>query len=404
SYAGIPVTHRRFASAVALVTGHEEPGKTQSALDWDALARFPGTLVIYMGVTTVDHWASALIDAGKPSETPIAIIRRVSHSDQQLVRCTLGDVIQRLTPASKIRPPVIVIIGPVARLAKDIDWSLQGAAVGRPLFAQSILSTRPMTIHRREDGSPVASDDSEFETRLRELGGDVLRCPAIEIEAVESPNDLDDAIRDAIRDATTDQPAFDWIVFSSRHGVRYWMERMQALNLDVRRLAGVRISAVGNRTRGALMTYGVIPDLIPAPESQSAAGLVQQFKRHDAVAKGRFLLVRASRGEDHLQSGLLDAGAVVGDVRSVVAYQHRDAPKPPEHIQEQVRRGTVNWITLTSRKTAVWVAHHFAESVRASPGKTQFVCISQAVADVALAEGLTNVRIAATPSTEAMID
>ncbi len=98
SYAGIPVTHRGLASAVALVTGHEEPGKSESALDWDALARFPGTLVIYMGVTTAETWTRMLIEGGKSPQTPVAIIRRCSLPDQRTIRCQLGEVPNYLHP------------------------------------------------------------------------------------------------------------------------------------------------------------------------------------------------------------------------------------------------------------------------------------------------------------------
>ncbi len=121
SYAGIPVTHRGLASAVALVTGHEEPSKSESALDWDALAKFPGTLVIYMGVTTAETWTRLLIEGGKSPQTPVAIIRRCSLPDQLTIHCRLSEVPKQLSPANKIRPPVIVIVGEVARLGETIQ-------------------------------------------------------------------------------------------------------------------------------------------------------------------------------------------------------------------------------------------------------------------------------------------
>ena len=164
SFAGIPVTHRGLASAVALVTGHEEPGKKESALDWQALARFPGTLVIYMGVTTAEAWTQALLDAGKAPETPTARIRRCSLPDQQSIRCRLDEVADRLTPAIKFRPPVIVIIGPVTELAESMDWISK-----RPLFGQTILVTRP------------ADQASALAGPLRDLGATVLLLSLIHI-------------------------------------------------------------------------------------------------------------------------------------------------------------------------------------------------------------------------------
>jgi uroporphyrinogen III methyltransferase/synthase len=138
SYAGIPITHRGIASAVALVTGHEEPGKPESALDWPALAAFPGTLVIYMGVTTAESWVSALLAAGKPPETPCALLRRCSLNDQQQIHCRLDEVVGHLTPASQFRPPVITIVGEVTRLAATMDWFGH-----RPLHGKTVMVTRP---------------------------------------------------------------------------------------------------------------------------------------------------------------------------------------------------------------------------------------------------------------------
>ena len=135
SCAGIPVTDRGVASAVALVTGHEEPNKPGSSLDWDALARFPGTLVIYMGVTTANIWTRQLLDAGKSPDTPAAIIRRCSLPDQQTIICTLGDVAQHLTPASKFRPPVIVMLGPVTKLAESNTWSNVARCLVKPSWS-----------------------------------------------------------------------------------------------------------------------------------------------------------------------------------------------------------------------------------------------------------------------------
>lgn len=131
SYAGIPITHRGIASAVALVTGHEEPGKPESAIDWSALAVFPGTLVIYMGVTTAEAWTTALIEAGKDPATPCAIVRRCSMNDQQQIHCRLDDVAGHLTPASRFRPPVITIVGEVTRLAETMDWFSKRPLHGR---------------------------------------------------------------------------------------------------------------------------------------------------------------------------------------------------------------------------------------------------------------------------------
>lgn len=320
SYAGIPITHRRYASAVALVTGHEEPGKAESALDWEALARFPGTLVVYMGVTTASVWTSALIAAGKPSTTPVAILRRCSLADQQTIHCQLDQVADRLTPASKLRPPVIVIIGEVTQLAESMAWF-----ESRPLFGQAVLVTR--------------SDQqaSELAEPLQELGATVWEAPAIEIGEPEDWSSVDSLIESLA--------SYDYLVFSSRNGVRYFLDRLLALEYDLRKLAPVKIAVVGKRTAEAVTQYHLHADV--APSDYSAASLAELLL---PIAGGkRFALLRASRGPDTLAEALHHAGALV---EQIVTYSHRDVTQANAEITEKMNRGEINWVTVTSNAIA----------------------------------------------------
>ncbi|MCG8648186.1 MAG: uroporphyrinogen-III C-methyltransferase [Pirellulales bacterium] len=332
SYAGIPVTHRKWASAVALVTGHEEPGKPESSLDWQALARFPGTLVVYMGVTTAQTWTRALIDAGKPADTPAALIRRCSHSDQQTFHCRLDEVAGRLTPASKLRPPVIVILGPVTQLSPTMNWIEQ-----RPLYGQTILVTRP------------AGQADALAGPLRDLGARVLLQPAIEIGPPADPGPLDAAIESLDR--------YDFIVFSSRNGVESFLDRMLQSGHDLRRLAGIRIAAVGSQTARALQQYHLRPDMVP--EDFRAASLARQLSSH---ASGKqFLSIRASRGGDDLLTGLTAAG---GRVTEVVAYAHQDVSQCDAQVLDPLRAGKIDWITVTSSASANSLARLLGDSIR----------------------------------------
>lgn len=320
SYAGIPITHRRLASAVALVTGHEEPGKPASALDWDALARFPGTLVVYMGVTKAQDWTSALLSGGKAPETPAAIIRRCSYPDQQVVHCRLDEVADQLTPASKIRPPVIVILGDVTLLAETMDWFGR-----RPLFGQRVLVTRPA-----EQAEALAQP-------LRELGAAVLVQPAIEIGPPDDWDEVDRAIASVER--------FDWLIFCSRNGVEYFLGRLFETGHDARALAGCKLAVVGTKTDQSLRPFGLRADLVP--EDFRAESLADQLAG-DAAGQ-RIAIVRASRGRDVLAERLAEAGA---ETTQVAAYSHRDVTTADPGIVQRARAGEIDWVTVTSSATA----------------------------------------------------
>ncbi len=331
SCAGIPVTHRGLASAVALVTGHEEPGKSESALDWDALARFPGTLVIYMGVTTAGHWTRALLDAGKSPDTPAAIIRRCSLPDQQTIECRLDQVAAELTPASRFRPPVIVILGPVAKLAETTHWFRS-----RPLFGQTILVTRPT-----DQADALAAP-------LRELGANVLLQPAIAIGPPPDWTKVDQAIESL--------ETFDTIVFCSHNGVRNFLHRLFELGFDVRKLSGVQIAVVGSKTARTLGEFHLQADVVP-PDFM-AESLAKALAPN---AKGkRVVVVRASRGRNELADVLAQSGAAV---TQIVAYRHCDVADPDASILELAKQGKIDWLTITSSATAKSVAKMLGDAI-----------------------------------------
>lgn len=332
SYAGIPVTHRPYASAVALVTGHEQPGKPESALDWQALAHFPGTLVIYMGVTTVRTWSAALLSGGKPADTPTAIVRRCSLPDQTVVLCRLDEVAEALTPASKMRPPVIVIVGDVTRLHNTLSWFQH-----RPLFGRSVLITRP-----EHQAASLAEP-------LRELGAQVWQQPAIRIEPPENWADVDEAIRRL--------SSFDWIVFSSANGVTYFLDRLLATQHDIRALSHCRIAAIGSATDEQLRAYRLCADYVP--ESFRAEELAQGLVCGSDAR--RFLLIRASRGREVLAETLRAAGR---DVTQTVVYQSCDITEPDPEIQAKLAAGEIDWITVTSSAIARSLVAMFGDDLR----------------------------------------
>ena len=241
---------------MALVTGQERSGKSEPALDYEALARFPGTLLLYMGVTTAAQWSDALIRHGKPPQTPVAVIRRATQCDQEVHRTTLSDLAQ-LVARQHLRPPAIVVVGDVVDLAPPTSWF-----AARPLFGRRILVTRP-----REQADGLVGP-------LTDLGAEVIVQPAIVIEDPPDWNPVDTAL------SRLDQ--YDWLVLSSANGVRVLLDRLYHRGGDLRRLGAVKIAAIGPGTAEALQHYHLRPDILP---EQFRAESLADALRHEAPGR-----------------------------------------------------------------------------------------------------------------------
>jgi len=345
SCAGIPVTHRDLASAVALVTGQEYVDKPISGVDYEALARFPGTLVIYMGVTTAENWTSGLIRAGKSPQTPTAIIRRCSFSDQTVIRCTLAEVVDRLQSPSHVRPPVIVIVGEVASLPSTFSWFED-----RPLFGQRVLVTRAI------------GQVAKFRKMLVGNGADVIVQPAIQISVPPDWSEVDKGIEQL--------ETFDWAVFSSSNGVRFFLDRLLETGHDLRKMGNIRLAAIGPGTTAALSDYHLRADAQPAKyRAESLAD-----KLIDQARGRRFLLLRASRGREVLATQLKQAGA---RVTQVVVYESTDTVQPDPRVTDLLRQGQIDWVTVTSSAIARSLGGLFGEELR----KAKIASISPLTSD-----------------------
>lgn len=331
AYAAIPITHSQLSSAVALVAGRERHCKPGPALDYGALAEFPGTLVFYMGVTSARNWSQALLERGKPPDTPVAIVRRCSWNDQETIHSTLAEV-AKVIVERRLRPPAVVIVGPVAGVSTDASWF-----TARPLFGRRILVTRP---HHQ---------NASLAERLAELGAVVLTQPAIEIRAPNDWQPLDRAIRDL--------SVYDWAVFSSSNGVRFFLERLLGQHGDLRRLGGVRLAAIGPGTAEELAAFRLQADLIP---TEYRAEALAECLAGQAAGK-RFLLIRASRGREVLAESLSAAGA---NVEQVVAYQSTDVEQPDPQVAAALADGQIDWITVTSSAIAKALVGLFGEGLR----------------------------------------
>jgi uroporphyrinogen III methyltransferase/synthase len=330
SHAGIPLTHRDDASCVAFVTGQEAAAK-RSALDYAALARFPGTLVFYMGVTTATEWSGALLKEGKRPDTPVAVVRRCSLPDQETRFTTLGEL-GEFVLRRKLRPPAVIIVGDVARARETANWFTT-----RPLFGRTVLVTRP------------EHQSSDLTQRLRSLGANVLCQPAIEIGPPRDSSDIDDVIQ-RLSD-------FDWLVFSSANGVCFFFDRLEKLGHDARHLGRSKLAAIGPATVAALADRHLRTDV--QPETYRAEALAEALTPH---VRGKHVLVaRASRGREVLAQMLADAGALV---KQTVVYESRDAAAPNDDIAELLDAGKIDWITVTSSAIARSLVRLFGDRLR----------------------------------------
>ena len=331
-YAEIPITEAEHSSAVALVTGQERRHKDAASLDYGALADFPGTLIFYMGVTSARQWSDALLGRGKPAHTPATIVRRCSWSDQTTTGCTLGTVADEIA-ARRLRPPAVIVVGDVGRLAPHVSWFC-----ARPLVGTRVLVTRP-----RDQAHDLCQ-------RLLDLGADVLIQPAITISDPADWQPVDDALNHLDR--------YDWIVFSSANGVRPFLDRLGQM-ADLRRLGRVHMAAIGPGTAEELARYRLRADRIP---DQYRAESLAESLAHDASGR-RFLLVRASRGREVLAQQLTAAGA---HVEQVVVYTNADVTEADPQIAAALAARQIDWITVTSSTIARSLVRLFGQRLRSA--------------------------------------
>ena len=331
AYAEIPLTHHEDASAVALVTGHERDDKEETHLDYEALAAFPGTLVFYMGVKFAGRWSGALMENGKPPDTPVAVVQWCTRARQQTVKCTLGTVVDVIGEKG-IRPPSLFVVGKVVDHAPTLSWFQE-----RPLFGTTVLVAGSKQTTGRLRG------------KLSLLGAEVLTQPAIRIA---EPVDWDPV------DAALEQlPEYDWLVFTSGSGVSGFMNRVMAQGKDARALAGVRLAALGKGTAERLRDYQLNADL--TPEKVDPSTLAKSLM--DDAPGGAFLMVRATGDRPVLAEELEVVGA---GVDQIPVYRTVDVDEPNRDVADALKAGEVRWITVTSSPTARALVRLYGELLR----------------------------------------
>lgn len=326
AYAGIPLTHRLFSSSFAVIPGYEDVTKKESAIDWGKLATGVGTLVFLMAVKNIDLIAQKLTENGRSPDTPVAVIRWGTRSDQTTITGTLHNI-SEIIKAKEIKPPAVMVVGDVVKLRKTLQWYEK-----KPMFGHRILVTR---------------EHAEGFERLEELGAEILEFPTIEIVPPERYDELDAAI-DRI-------PAYDWLVFTSRNGVKFFFRRYFERDRDIRDLHGVRICAIGTKTAEEVRKYGIRLDLIP--HEYRAEGLIDAFlKEKGAKNEGsgqllkdmRFLLPRAEKAREVFPDKVRELG---GTIDVPAAYR---TVKPEAHgkrLRRFLREGRISVATFTSAAT-----------------------------------------------------
>lgn len=342
AYAGIPLSHRDFTSTIGIVTGHERPDKEKSAIDWDGLARSMGTLVFLMGVKNLANICRNLMAAGRPPETPAAMIRWGTTPRQRAVTGTLGTM-PVVARKAGITPPAILVVGEVVNLRDSLNWFET-----RPLFGKRIVVTR------------ARAQASDMRRRLEDLGAEVIQFPTIRIRPPASWGPVDDAIGRL--------DIFDWVIFSSVNGVRAFFERLFANGKDARGLAGKSVAAIGPKTAKALREYGVVSDLTPV--DYKAEGLLEVFPEGSAR---HILFPRAKVAREVLPETLRTRGHEV----EVVPVYETVMESPDPEVREAVLSGDVDMITFTASSTV----HNFVKIMGGRevagnlPGSVKFASI-----------------------------
>jgi uroporphyrinogen III methyltransferase/synthase len=319
AYAGIPLTHRKYTSTLAFITGHEDSTKTESSVDWAALAKGIGTLVFLMGVKNLPHITRQLVAHGMHPDTPVALIRWGTTPQQQTVTGTLSTIEEQVKVAG-LKAPAIIVVGHVVSLRKTMKWF-----ENRPLLGKRIVITRA-----REQASDLVN-------HLTDLGAECLEVPTIQVIPPDDFESLDTAIENL--------STYDWLIFTSVNGVNTFFDRLFAKGMDVRSLHHLQTAVIGPATSERLFNFGIKSDIIP--ESYRAESVVEAFDKIDTKDK-KILLPRADQARPILPVELSRMGAVVDEI---IAYRTKAVYDNADFLLKQLKERKIDIITFTSSST-----------------------------------------------------
>jgi uroporphyrinogen III methyltransferase/synthase len=320
AYAGIPVTHRAHNSHVTFFTGHEDPAKTESAIDYAALAKLGGTQVMLMGVERLGSITSEMMKHGVRGDLPVALVRWATTGQQETLTGSLRDIAQNAV-ANGFAPPAVAVFGEVVALRDKLNWYEK-----RPLLGKRIVVTR------------TRKQTSALSSKLRSLGADVIELPTIRIEPPNNLREFAELVQDA--------HLYDWIVFTSANGVEAFFDIFFKLYDDAREIGGARIAVIGPATAQRVKDFHLHVDL--QPKEFVAEDIVREFKKQGSLDNLKILLVRAEKARDVIPKGLSALGAIVDE-----AYAYRTVPETHDAsgARQRLAKHGADLITFTSSST-----------------------------------------------------
>jgi len=320
AYAGIPMTHRAHNSHVTFFTGHEDPTKAESAIDYAALAKLGGTQVMLMGVERLGPITSEMLKQGVRSDLPVALVRSATTGQQETLTGTLSDIAQKAV-ANDFRAPAVAVFGEVVALRDELNWYEK-----RPLLGKRIVVTRT-----RKQASVLSNE-------LRALGSHVIELPTIRIEPPSNLREFAELVQEA--------HMYDWIVFTSANGVEAFFGIFFKLYDDAREIGGARIAAIGPATAQRVKDFHLHVDL--QPEEFVAEAVVREFKKQESIENLRILLVRAEKARDTLPKKLSGLGAIVDEAS---AYRTVPETRDTSGARQKLVQDGADLITFTSSST-----------------------------------------------------
>ncbi len=378
AYAGIPITHRHLASSFAVITGHEDPSKDVSSIAWDKLTTGVDTLIFLMGVANLTQIVESLLQNGRMTDTPVALIQQGTTPEQRTLVGKLGNIVSRAEQYN-FQPPVVIIVGEVVQLHDELCWF-----DNRPLFGKRVLVTR--TRHQ-------ASSLSQL---LLEYGAQPIEMPVIEVQyalrgmltdtghppqSVATEPCISSMCKEGLDQAILSLESYQWVIFTSVNGVGAFFHQLHALHLDTRWLRNIQVGAIGPATAKALEKWGIYPDFIP--EEYTSHGIIAGLKPK-GIEGCHILLPRADIASRELVEGLTELGAEAHEVTAYVTLL-------PTEVAIQGRQmlldGKIDIVTFTSSSTVNNLLTMLGEDWQIV-NKTKVACIGTRTADTARNAGL----------------